>query len=180
MSNKSSNFPSAQLPDMSPGEMASAISEQLELANWERIDITQSERIGERIEEYFRWCIQKDHKPHVEEMALALGTTRQTLWNWQQQGGQRGEIISLAKQLLASLHESWGLNGKLNPATFCFIAKNHYGYRDDIGIDVSAMNGNNQIPDQTAADIAARHRIGQEDRPELPNDLNTMLDELPE
>ena len=93
MSNKSSNFPNAQLPDMSPGEMASAISEQLELANWERIDITQSERIGERIEEYFRWCIQKDHKPHVEEMALALGTTRQTLWNWQQQGGQRGEIV---------------------------------------------------------------------------------------
>ena len=170
MSNKLSNFPNAQLPDVDPGEMALAISEQLELTKWEHIDITQPEQIRDRIERYFKWCVQKDHKPHVEEMALALGTTRQSLWNWQQQGGERGEIISLAKQLLASLHESWGLNGKLNPATFCFIAKNHFGYVDNLCVDVSAMNANNQLPDQTAADIAARHK-GFMERPKLPDDL---------
>ena len=56
MSNKLSNFPNAQLPDVAPGEMALAISEQLELAKWEHIDISQSEQIRDRIEVYFKWC----------------------------------------------------------------------------------------------------------------------------
>ena len=172
MSNKLSNFPNAQLPDVAPGEMASAISEQLELTKWESIDIMQPEQIRDRIETYFRWCITKDHKPHVEEMALALGVTRQTLWNWQQQGGERGEIISLAKQLLASLHESWGLNGKLNPATFCFIAKNHYGYSDNVSIEVSPHNNNAPVLSQEEI-----HQIADQARQESIRDI---IDELPD
>ena len=54
MSNKLSNFPNAQLPDVAPGEMALAISEQLELAKWEHIDISQSEQIRDRLEMYFK------------------------------------------------------------------------------------------------------------------------------
>ena len=163
MSNRTSNFPNAQPPKVKSGEMAAAIANQLELLSWERIDTSQPEQIQERLMEYFQWCIEKDHKPHVEEMALSLRVSRQALWNWQQQGGERGEVITLAKQILASMHESWGLNGKINPAAFCFLMKNHFGYADSVDV--------NQIPDETAADIAARHRIRPTEKPELPDGL---------
>lgn len=153
MSNKRSNYPNAQVPNVEPGETALMVERMEELRGW--TPVRESEEVEQRVKDFFVWCIKNDLKPGVELLALSLGTSRQTLWNWQQEGSERGKIIDRAKQLIASMLEQWGLNNSLNVAAFCFLMKNNFGYSDSVTIDTSSNKVN--MPTQTAAEIAARH-----------------------
>ena len=75
-------------------------------------------------------------RPGVENMALACGCSRQNLWQYQRSGSEIGEIITQAKQTLAALMETWSLEGRLNPATSCFLFKNHFGYSDTQRLEI--------------------------------------------
>lgn len=97
------------------------------------------DELEDRIQWFFEWCIEHDQRPGVELMALSCGVTRQTLWQWQQQGGRRGELIDRAKQVIAALLESWGQTGKINPATLIFLLKNHFNYHDDVQLEVGPV-----------------------------------------
>lgn len=167
MSNKRSNYPNAQVPNVEPGETALMVERMEELRGW--TPVRESEEVEQRVKDFFVWCIKNDLKPGVELLALSLGTSRQTLWNWQQEGSERGKIIDRAKQLIASILEQWGLNNSLNVAAFCFLMKNNFGYSDSVTIDTSSNKVN--MPTQTAAEIAARHAAALElpdmERPEL-------------
>lgn len=153
------NYPTAVQPEVLPGEMGKQITEQLSLAKLPAIDYRDPEQLEKRITEYFQWCADHDTRPHLEELALAVGVTRQCLWKWRKQGGKRGELIDRAVQLLASLHESWGLSGKLNPATFCFIMKNHYAYSDTYSVEAVSATDTPQ-PEMTTEEI--RKQIEQD------------------
>lgn len=148
------NYPTAVQPEVLPGEMGQQIQLQLSLAKLPPIDYKDPEQVEKRITEYFQWCADHDTRPHLEELALALGVVRQTLWKWRKQGGKRGELIDRAVQLLASLHEAWGLSGKLNPATFCFVMKNHFLWQDTINIE-AATTTNTPQPEMTTEQIRA-------------------------
>ena len=86
MSNKRSNFPNAQQPDVQPGEMAAIIERMTELQKLPRV--TEANGVRTRIEYMFQRCIEEDVKPGVEMMALSLGVTRQTLLDWQKEGSR--------------------------------------------------------------------------------------------
>lgn len=167
MSNKRSNFPNAQQPDVQPGEMGVMIERMTELQRLPRV--TEANEVRERIEYMFRRCVEEDVKPGVEMMALSLGVTRQTLLDWQKEGSERGEIITRAKQVIAALLENWGTTGKINPAAFCFLMKNHFKYRDDSGLEIITEKPE-QKPQYSREEIAARHAryIGAEE-PEKPD-----------
>lgn len=166
MSNKVSNFPNAQPVALKKGEMAEAIKDELELATWPKVDTSVPDQIKDRIIKYFEWCVSKDKRPHVEEMALSLSTSRQTLWNWSQEGSERGEIVKWAKQILASMHEQWALDGRLNPATHIFLAKNHFGYLDDSTLHLRAMSTSSDKgdcePQLSREEISARYAAYKE------------------
>ena len=144
------NTPVAQQPDMEKGEMSKAISAELELVALPKIDTTDPEQVRERVDQYFKWCMNHDARPHVEQMALALKVTRQTLWNWRQTENERGRIIDNAVQVIASLTESWGINGKINPVTFIFLCKNHFSYRDAVEIEAKTSQ---PLADKSPAEI---------------------------
>lgn len=166
MSNKISNFPNAQPPALKKGEMAEAVRTELEIATWDRIDTSNPAEVERQTRRYLEWCIEKDRRPHIEELALALKVTRQTLWNWSREGNKRAEVILWAKQILSSLHEEWGISGKLNPATYIFLAKNHFQYKDDSTLHleaINAMNDNGQSPELSREEIAARYASYQEE-----------------
>lgn len=168
MSNKRSNFPNAQQPDVQPGEMAAIIERMTELQKLPRV--TEANGVRTRIEYMFQRCIEEDVKPGVEMMALSLGVTRQTLLDWQKEGSERGEIITRAKQVIAALLENWGTSGKINPAAFCFLMKNHFKYRDDSGLEIMTERPE-QIPQQSKKEIAARHaqyiEAAEPEKPEI-------------
>lgn len=162
MSNLKSNFPNAQQPDLEQGEMGTLVAHMEELRTLSAV--REPDEVRERVKWFFQWCIDSDVRPGVELLALSLGCTRQTLLNWQHEGSSRGETITEAKQAIAALTEQWGLTGKLNPAAFCFILKNHFNYSDSVTIDTSQNKIG--IPTQTAAEIAERYK-GVLDSPEM-------------
>lgn len=151
MSNRKSNYPNAQQVDAAPGEIAAAVEKMAQLRVLSRPHT--DDEIENRVKFFFKWCADNDIRPGVELMALALGTTRQTLWKWQQDGGRKGEIITLAKQVLAALIENWGQTGKINPAALCFIMKNNFGYSDNVQLEVTPRN--ESLSYRSAEEIAA-------------------------
>lgn len=153
MSNHRSNFPNNQQPDLKPGEMGALVAHMEELRALSAV--REPDEVRERVRWFFQWCSDNDVRPGVELLALSLGCTRQSLLNWQHEGSSRGEIITAAKQAIVALTEQWGLTNRLNPATFCFLLKNHFNYSDSVVIDTSQSKTG--IPTQTAAEIAARH-----------------------
>ena len=152
MANNKSNFPNAQDVKAKPGEISAIVEKMTHLRGLKRPQT--DEEVEERVKYFFQWCIDNDVRPGVELMALALGTTRQTLWNWQREGGRKGDIITLAKQVLAALIENWGQTGKINPAALCFLMKNNFGYSDNVQLEVSQSNNE---PKQTIEEITARY-----------------------
>lgn len=152
MGNSKSNYPNAQEVKAEPGEISAIVEKISYLRGLQRPQT--DEEVEERVKYFFRWCVDNDVRPGVELLALSLGTTRQTLWNWQKEGGRKGEIITLAKQVLAALIENWGQTGKINPAALCFIMKNNFGYSDNVQVEVTQPDNKQG---QTIEEIRARY-----------------------
>ncbi len=92
------------------------------------------EEIRERLEMYFVETLKAGEIPTVEEMSLALGYPRQTIWRWEvgEEGSTpaRRDLIKKAKELLASFDAKMVQEGKINPVTYIFRAKNYFGLKD--------------------------------------------------
>ena len=142
------------------GDNSAAVENMLYIYNMAPIDIDSETAVQERIQEYFTYCIGRDIKPGVEGLAMALGVNRTTLWDWET-GRRRSEVdstradtIKKAKQFLALYMEHLAQNGKINPVTWIFMMKNHFGYKDIQDISITA---NDSLGDKlTQADILAR------------------------
>lgn len=165
MANSKSNWPSAQQPDVKAGEI-SAMVKKLEALRGKSRPATDDE-VEERVKWFFEWCAANDVRPGVELLALSLGTTRQTLWKWQQEGGQKGHIIMQAKQVIAALIENWGQTGKINPAAFCFLMKNHFSYRDSVEVEAVQKVEPTRTIEQIQRERAERLRLSG-DKLEIP------------
>lgn len=107
-----------------------SMAEMLEY--WGRPCVKTTEEARERIIEYFDRCLSQGIKPTVEELALALGTYRATLYRWEtgEKKGIDGELIKQAKEFIATFDAKAVSAGKLNPVTYIFRSKNYYGLRD--------------------------------------------------
>lgn len=144
--NPNSNFPNAQQPTVKPEEMGKMVAAMEELRELPKIDISDPKEIEKRVTYFFNWCTEKQLRPGVELLALCLGTSRQALWKWEQVGGEKGEIVRKAKQVIAALLEQWSLCGKLNPATSIFLLKNHFNYKDQLDIAAMPVNQLEALP----------------------------------
>ena len=145
-----------------PGDNSKAIADMLYIYQMPKIDINSDEEVQQRIEEYFTYCINKDIKLGVEGLAMALGIDRRTLWDWETGrsraglGSSRSDIIKKAKQFLALYSENLAQNGKINPITWIFQMKNHFGYTDKQEIEVTAKSqlGDNVSPDEIQSKLS--------------------------
>jgi hypothetical protein len=94
------------------------------------------EEIRERLEMYFVTTLEAGEIPTVEEMSLALGYDRKTIWSWEV-GGEgstpvRRNLIKKAKEFLASFDAKLVQENKVNPTTYIFRAKNYFGMKDEV------------------------------------------------
>ena len=94
------------------------------------------EEIRERLEMYFVTTLEAGEIPTVEEMSLALGYDRKTIWSWEV-GGEgstsvRRNLIKKAKEFLASFDAKLVQENKVNPTTYIFRAKNYFGLKDEV------------------------------------------------
>jgi transcriptional regulator with XRE-family HTH domain len=105
------------------------------LLKWYKMEkAVTDEEIRERLERYFVETLEAGEIPTVEEMCLALGYPRQTIWRWEtgEEGSTpaRRNLIKKAKELLASFDAKMVQEGKINPVTYIFRAKNYFGLQD--------------------------------------------------
>lgn len=164
------NFPTNGLNEVSAEFASSTIKSLNDLYNMGRPN--SDDEVEQRIDEYFRFCEQSSIRPGVESLGLALSVSRTAIWNWEHGincSVRRKELIIKAKSFIIAYIEQCMLNNKMYPGSAIFMLKNWGGYKDMI--EVETADTSSQQPEQIAADIAARHRIGRIEKPELPEGL---------
>ena len=96
--------------------------------------ICSEEQLQKRCFEYLEICLRNDMKPSLAGLALALNVSRQTLMNYITEASQipKENVAVLRKfsTFLNALLEDYIQNGKMNPVSAIFIAKNNFGYKD--------------------------------------------------
>jgi hypothetical protein len=150
-------------PVTDPGDNAKYISVNLQLFNLPSIDLHKPELVQERLSKYFEIHFEADMKPTVAGMAMALGIDRRRLWEIKAGVQDRNQdlpyetrdSIKKAYDFLETLWENYMHNGKINPVSGIFLAKNNFGYQDKVE-HVLTPNMNNST-DYSAEDIKARY-----------------------
>lgn len=109
-----------------------------------REPVKTNEECAERLNQYFAQCTETGQIPTVEDMCLALGVTRQTVWEWE--NGNRGanrersDMIKKAKEILAAIDAKLVSEGKIPQVTYIFRAKNFFGLHDQQEVVLTPNN----------------------------------------
>lgn len=148
MSNSKSNFPNAVKPNVKPGEVGEIVRNFESLWELPPVHKNEPEEAKKRISEYFKFCQRADRKPSVEGLALALGTTRQNLWLWEQSDVEMGEIIGRAKTLINAMLTDFAMNSKISPVFGIWLQKNHFGYSETKQIEIIPPQENHKTLEQ--------------------------------
>ena len=153
-----------------PGDNTKYLNHNLQIATLPSIDTADEKQVEKRIYEYFQICADNDMKPSMAGMALAIGVTRETLWQWSV-GNFRNDThhntIKKAVQMLDSQMVDYMQNGKINPVSGIFLMKNNFGYKDQQEVVVTP---NAPLGEQVSAEELRERYI--ESVPEaLPSDV---------
>ena len=151
---------------LEPGDNTKYMQVSMQLFNLPSIDLHKPEQVRDRLVKYFEIHSLADMKPTVAGMAMALGVDRRRLWEIKTGaliGGhtpidlphESVDLIKKAYDFLETLWENYMHNGKINPVSGIFLAKNNFGYQDKVE-HVITPNVNNSA-DYSAEDIRARY-----------------------
>lgn len=138
----------AASPD--PGDNTLYVRKNLELFRLGKVDLYDPKALLDRTNKYFQIMARYDSKPTLSGYAMAIGIDRRRIWeiktgnfpSWEKQYRDLPEasviIIRKMYDYLEMMWEDYMLNGKINPVTGIFIAKNQFGYQDRIDYVPSA------------------------------------------
>ena len=119
---------------------------------WYKREIVKTdEECAERLNEYFQRLSETGEIPTVEKMCLALGTTRTTVWEWENGRGcssARSNMIKKSKEILAALDAELVSRGKIPQVTYIFRAKNFFQMSDSATLTVIPAQPLGDSPDQ--------------------------------
>lgn len=130
-------------------EISQVIQESFQYFN--RPIVQSDEECAERLNDYFRQCNETGQIPTVEDMCLALGTIRQTVWRWENGEGcssARSDMIKKAKEILAGIDAKLVSMGKIPQVTYIFRAKNFFNMSDNQTLTVIPAQPLGDAPDQ--------------------------------
>lgn len=137
------------------GDNTKFLSHALTIMRWPLIDITDPEEVRTRISDYFQLCVNDDMKPSVKGLENALRVSRSTIWEWKQgnyRAGTHQALICEAYDVMEALWQDYMQNGKINPVSGIFLAKNLFGGQYTDKQEVVLTPNQNQV---TATDVAA-------------------------
>lgn len=142
-------------PHCEPGEISTMLSQAVTMMRWPKINTDDPEQVESRIEQYFDFCIANDIKTDMSGLALALGTSRMTLWRWEN-GVESNKpqavryAIKRGREINEFLLNQMMNNGKINPIPAIFLLKNNHQYKDQTDVVVTP---NNPYPQQSTGDV---------------------------
>lgn len=167
---KSNNFPQAQIDDLEPDFVRETITSLRDL--YERGKPETDEEVERRVDEYFLFCQERQNRPGIEGLCLALSVSRTTIFNWGHGvncSKRRQEAINKAKMFINAFLEQSSLRGKISPPTAIFLMKNWMDYKDVVSFEAAAENVSACAPAvsmQELAELRKQHLIAPE-KPEL-------------
>lgn len=152
-------------------ELSARIKRLKVIYDWPKIDIDDDQQVEDRINQYFNYIADAGIKPSIEGLALALGISRKSIWDWETgysrgSSSSRSDIIKKAKDFIAFLINDAALDNKIYPTTWIFYAKNYFGMSDKHEIEVKA---NQPLGDELSPEEIAK-RVGLPD-PDEPVDV---------
>jgi hypothetical protein len=182
MKPRGKNIGETLAPVTEPGDNAKYIGVSLQLFNLPKVDLRKPEDVQARLSEYFQIRIDADLKPTVAGMAMALGIDRRRLWEIKSGAKMGGTTeydlptptlvaIKKAYDFLENLWENYMNNGKINPVSGIFLAKNNFGYQDKTEYVVTP-NVNNDS-DYSAEDIRKRYLTDSPTIEQLPDSTDS-------
>lgn len=137
--------------NVKPGDNSRYLRYALASLDLPPIYISDPEQVKKRIYEYFQFCIENDRKPNMVGMANWIGIEPETLRTWKNGQYRSSTHSGMIKKAIMILEEMWVdymQNGKINPASGIFLAKNMFGYRDVIDIAPTTAPPLGDTPDQ--------------------------------
>lgn len=96
-----------------------------------------NKELKERVDEYFNQCNTLRDLPTITELAVFLGTSRETLREYK----ARPEFVDTIKEAMAKCEaalEKRALLGGLNATMAIFSLKNNYGWIDRVDSDITS------------------------------------------
>lgn len=154
-----------------PSDNSRYMQKNLEVFNLPEINLFNRDEVLARLNEYFNIAREYDSKPTVVGLAMALGLSRQSLYeiktgkirNPQHRYNKIPEdvvqVIRKAYDYLEMLWEDYMQNGKINPVSGIFLGKNNYGYKDK---QETVITPNYQKPEYDAESIRERYLPSKE------------------
>lgn len=160
------NFLTDAALNVEPGDNAKYIKNAMQLASLSKIDLTDSDAVENRISDFFRIQFENDLKPTVSGLGIALGLSRQRLWEIKTGNYHTSKSLSelptlttdaikKAYEMMENLWENYMQNGKINPVSGIFLGKNNFGYQDKTEYVVTPKT--NSDSDYSAEDIKKRY-----------------------
>lgn len=96
--------------------------------------LSSAEVLEKRCFEYLNICMRNNMKPSLAGLALTLDVSRATLIDYitgvTQIPKDNEAVLRRFNGFLNALLEDYIQNGKINPVSAIFLAKNNFGYRD--------------------------------------------------
>ena len=121
---------------------------------------------------YVNLCIKYNYLPTLEIFSFLVGINRATFTDWSngdyRANSKHGNTFKKWFNICRSFAVNRLSNSPGTNANLIFIAKSAYGMVE-APQQMQIIGG--QQPEQIAADIAARHLIGQAEPPKLPEDI---------
>lgn len=123
-----------------------------------------------RLYGFFETCAERGEIPSVEKMALALGVTRQSLWNWEhgmKTTERRKNLIQRAKEALAAIDAELVYENKIQQVAYIFRAKNYFGMSDKTEVTIAPTDSleptttAEQLKDRYAYDVPFEDAEGE-------------------
>lgn len=132
-------------PSVIAGAKAEDISRCLRncLMFYDKPIVKDDEECRQRLYDFFDTCEKTGQLPTVEKMVMALGTVKQTVWDWEQGRGcssRRTDLIKKAKGFIAGFESEMVTEGKINPVVYIFRAKNYFGMKDQQDVVIKPEN----------------------------------------
>lgn len=136
-----------------PGDNARFIRYAMASLHLPPIDISDPKQVQDRLDQYFQFCADNDRRPQVVGMCNWLGISRDTINKWDNGVVRKNTHTDIIKKAYGVIEEMWidfMQNGKINPATGIFLAKNYWHYKDVADVVVTPNNPLADLDDEQA------------------------------
>lgn len=134
-----------------PGDNAKYAGVLATILRWGPVDKSDVDALEKRFWNFVEYCMEHDVKVTNQVTYLAMGITKDDVYNWENdrtRSPAHSELIKKVKSFCAAYREMLGADGRLNPVTLVWWQKNYDGLVDKSEVVLTPNNPLGTIADQ--------------------------------